>query len=588
MSGRVMMWANMRRGESLAVPAPFDDNSSPYWWYDRIAGWARGWSRTGITDVLFPNPIKGQSGAYRTGDGYNPFDDGDIGSKDQLGRKPTRFGDADQLRRAIAICKANGLNVLLDHVMHQRMGGKNGVYRYVSATGKTNGRFPKDPGCFSPSAPGDTIPPYVPVDPVPDQADNFPFGNPLAPVNSIPKGYVWNGLLQAADWLFRTTGADGARLDDMKGMNVGFMRALMDYGPLRGKFFVAEFASGNPNDLNWWINQVNGRASVADFAFHYNQALRMCNDSTYDMGRLKNTWDTLYQQNPMKAVPFVESMDSDTNGFATIVFNKMLGYALMLTSEGLPCVYIRDYLKEPDCYGLEDGINNLIWCAQMLAGGSTVPRLTNNPRVYVFERMGWGEAPGCLVALSNDYFNPSWHTVTVQTHFGPNAHLHDFTGHNAQDCWTDSQGRAAFGVPPAAGGVGFGVWGPASMQGAVHHAPHPRSTLQDFDGADDLDIGPLDRGSKYIGRVWAEAGTYISMLMEPNTLQGFSTEQRIASPDGLTLVSGKSTHVYGKTKERGWHSLYAQMLTGATPTMPFTLHAEYTAPQTLDVSEFGS
>jgi hypothetical protein len=63
--------------------------------------------------------------------------------------------------------------------------------------------------------------------------------------------------------------------------------------------------------------------------------------------------------------------------------------------------------------------------------GSTVPRLTNNPRVYVFERMGWGEAPGCVVALSNDYFWSGWHTVTVQTHFGPNAHLHDFTGHNA-------------------------------------------------------------------------------------------------------------------------------------------------------------
>jgi alpha-amylase len=588
MSGRVMMWANMRRGESLAVPAPFDDNSSPYWWYDRIAGWARGWSRTGITDVLFPNPIKGQSGAYRTGDGYNPFDDGDIGSKDQLGRKPTRFGDADQLRRAIAICKANGLNVLLDHVMHQRMGGKNGVYRYVSATGKTNGRFPKDPGCFSPSAPGDTIPPYVPVDPVPDQADNFPFGNPLAPVNSIPKGYVWNGLLNAGDWLFRTTGANGARLDDMKGTNIGFIKAFMTYGAMRGKWFFGEYASGNPNDTNWWVSQVDGLSSAADFGFHYARAMAMCNDSTFDMGRLKNNWEAMYQTNPMKAVTFVESMDSDTNGFATIVFNKLLGYALMLTSEGLPCVYIRDYLKEPDCYGLEDEINNLIWCAQMLAGGSTVPRLTNNPRVYVFERMGWGEAPGCVVALSNDYFWSGWHTVTVQTHFGPNAHLHDFTGHNAQDCWTDSQGRATFGVPPAAGGVGFGVWGPASMQGAVHQAPPPRSALQDFDGADDLDIGPLDRGSKYIGRVWAEANTHISMLMEPNILEGFSTEQRITSPGGLTLVSGKSTHVYSKTKERGWHTLYAQMLTGATPTMPFTLHAEYTAPQTLDVSEFGS
>jgi alpha-amylase len=374
----------------------------------------------------------------------------------------------------------------------------------------------------------------------------------------------------------------------MKGMNIGFMKAFMDYGAMKGKWFFGEYASGNPNDLNWWIGQVDGRASATDFGFHYNQAQRMCNDSSYDMSRLKNAWDTLYQQNPMKAVPFVESMDSDTNGFATIVFNKLLGYALMLTSEGLPCIYIRDYLKEPDCYGLEDGINNLVWIAQMLAAGSTVPRLTNNPRVYVFERTGYGDVPGCIVALSNDYFNPSWNTVTVQTHFGPNAHLHDFTGHNAQDCWTDSQGRVTFGVPPAAGGVGFGVWGPASMRGRVHQPPPPRSTLQDFDGADDLDIAALTMSSQYIGRVWAEEGTYISIMMEPQTPDNFACEQRITSPDGTILVSGKSTHVYAKTKARGWHGFYAQMLRGAMSRMPFTLHAEYTAPQTLETSEFGS
>src|SRR6185437_9200906 len=440
MSGRVMLWANFRRGPSLAVPAPYDDNSSPYWWLDRIGSWARGWSRTGITDVLFPNPLKCQGGAGKGDDGYGVFSDYDIGTLNQQGTKPTRFGTGDLLRRAIAICKANGLNVLLDYVPHQRMGGKNGVYRYVSAMGKTNGRFPKDPGCFSPSAPGDTIPPYVHVDPVPDPANNFAFGNPLAPVNSVPKGYVWNGLLEAGDWLFRTTGANGARIDDTKGLAIQFAKAWMTYGAMRGKFFFGEYASGNPNDTNWWVSQVDGLASSFDFGFHYNQAMIMCNDSSFDMSRLKNNWEAMYQTNPMKAVTFVESMDSDTNGFATIVFNKLLGYALMLMSEGLPCVYIRDYLKEPDCYGLEDGINNLIWCAQMLAGGSTVPRLTNNARVYVFERMGWGAAPGCVVALSNDYFYPGWHTVNVQTHFGPGVLLHDFTGHNAQDCWTDSNG----------------------------------------------------------------------------------------------------------------------------------------------------
>jgi hypothetical protein len=66
----------------------------------------------------------------------------------------------------------------------------------------------------------------------------------------------------------------------------------------------------------------------------------MCNDSTFDMRTaLKNNWEAMYQTNPMKAVPFVESMDSDTNGFATIVFNKLLGYALMLGAKAAVRIY---------------------------------------------------------------------------------------------------------------------------------------------------------------------------------------------------------------------------------------------------------
>src|ERR1700756_1716643 len=120
---RIMMWANYRRGGFLPASGPPAGKKTQYWWYDRISNLAHHFASVGQTDVLFPNPVKGQSGSYKTGDGYNPFDHYDIGSKDQEGGVPTRFGTAEQLRRAIAICRANGLNVLLDHVMHQCMGG---------------------------------------------------------------------------------------------------------------------------------------------------------------------------------------------------------------------------------------------------------------------------------------------------------------------------------------------------------------------------------------------------------------------------------------------------------------------------------
>lgn len=585
---RVMMWMNYRRGPSLAVPAPFDDNSSDIWWYDKCALLAHDLAGHGVTDVLFPNPVKGQSGAYRTGDGYNPMDDFDIGSKLQLGRVPTRFGTVEQLRRAIAICRANGINVHIDHVMHQRAGGKDGVYRYFGADGKSlNGRFPKDPGCFSPSAAGDTIPPYVHVDPVPDQADNFAFGNPLAPVNSIPKNYVWDGLLEAGDWVFRTLGVQGARLDDMKGLNVGFINTFMAHGAMNGKFFFGEYASGNPDDLNWYIGQTNGTMSLADFGFHYNRAETMCNDaggSGFWMESLGNRNNALIGTNPMKAVPFVESMDSDTDGFATIVSNKTLGYALLLAGEGLPCIYIRDYLQEPDCYGLKSYIDNLLWCHQALANGPMVTRHSED-KIFVFERTG---DPGLICALSNDVWNPAWHTVTVQTHFGAHVRLHDYTGRNSDDCWTDASGKATFGIPPGANGFGYGIWSRAGL-GQTLNVGHENCT-QEFFGAVDLDTPQALNGSQTLTLIWVEAGRPIESSFTPETDNWTSASRinfLITDPNGALINSGantirdKTVSTGGQATATGWHTL--GLMSSGLPDVgsPWVWKVTYTAPQTI-------
>lgn len=588
---RIMIWANYRRGPSVAVPAPFDDNSSPYWWYDRIASWANGWAVNGGTDVLFPNPVKGQSGAYRTGDGYNPFDDYDIGSKDQLGRKPTRFGDVDQLRRAVAICRANGIAVHIDHVMHQRMGGKAGVYRYIGSDGKTlNGRFPKDPGCFSPSGPNDKIPPYVPVDPVPDQPDNFPFGNPLAPVNSVPAGYVWSGLIEAGDWLFRTLGVQGARLDDMKGTNVGFIKAFMTSSAMKGKFFFGEYASGNRDDTDWWVSQVDGLASTIDFDWHYNAAEPMCNNAgagTFYMGRLKGRG--MIATNPMRAIPFVESMDSDTDGFATIVDNKILAYALLLGGEGLPMIYIRDYLQEPDCYGLKPEIDNLMWCHQNLAHGDTVAR-HGDDKVFVFERTG---DPGLIVTLNNDVWNPAWHTVTVQTNFGPNMQLNDYSGRNSQNEWTDKNGVVTLGIPPGPNGTGYGFWSKAGL--GKPNEVKSFSCTQEFFGAADLDIPPATNGTVLVGRVWAAAGTdmHVSLTADrtnwtPDSTIVFQVLGLDQAPviGGTMGLSSKGADVTNKTVATGWHTIWLLCAVMPDGGSPYSVKITYTAPKHLATEDF--
>jgi alpha-amylase len=101
--------------------------------------------------------LKAGSGADKGADGYSPFDDYDIGSKQQKGSVPTRFGTREQLQRCVAVLRANRLDVYLDMVEHQRIGDiVPFVFRYPGADGTPDiGRFPKDPLNFVPQVPRD-------------------------------------------------------------------------------------------------------------------------------------------------------------------------------------------------------------------------------------------------------------------------------------------------------------------------------------------------------------------------------------------------------------------------------------------------
>ena len=530
---RVLLWCNMRQNSNgqptVAAPAPVDAATPDApWWYDFIAGMAPELAAAGVTDVLFPNPVIGQGAPGPGDDGYNPENDYSIGGNGT----PTRFGNREQFLRAVAICHAHGINVLLDHVMHQRMGGKNGFYTYKSATGAINGRFPKHPSCFrvnSAYAGG------VAEDPVPVPSDDFAFGDELCPVNAQPPKYVWNGLLDAAEWLFNTSGAGGARLDDMKGIAVEFMNAFFDADFAQGKFWFGEYDDGNVDNLDWWVNQVGGRCSVTDFAFQENMAYPMCMQAGGNTG-WRMSWmqgNGYIAKNPMKAVPFVSSMDSETDGWATIVNNKKLGLALLFGGEGLPLGYIRDYLPQPLGYGLGAPMRNMMWVARCLANGST-DVVYADAKSYVFKRTG---SPGLLVALNNDIWSPDWTTVTCRSGFSTGTVLHDYSGKNGQDCRVDGFGNVTFGIPPAANGEGYGFWAPAGLDQSITYAP--RYTSQVIYGATDLDIPPLpSTGTFTIARVWAASGTVLTATLTPDaTGWGNSVEidLTVSGPDGKAL-----------------------------------------------------
>jgi len=58
-----------------------------------------------------------------------------------------------------------------------------------------------------------------------------------------------------------------------------------------------------------------------------------------------------------------------------------------------------------------------------------------------------------------------WRPLTVQTDFGANVHLHDYTGH-ADDQWTDAQGHVTIWLPPNDDGHGYVCYSLAGLDRA--------------------------------------------------------------------------------------------------------------------------
>ena len=330
--------------------------------------------RAGFSAIWLPPPLKGASGSFS--DGYDTFDDYDLGDKDQKGTIPTRYGTREQLERCVAVMRANGLDVYADLVENQRDGDDGHFnFEYLNAFGQQGkGRFPKGPKDFHPNVPED---PGV-------FDDRFQFGRDLAPINGAGR-HLFNGLLDAGDWLTRALDVQGFRLDDVKGVSTEFIPALLNHGAMARKFAVAEFFDGNIGLIESWKNATEHRSAAFDFPLRF-MLQTMCNSpGDFDMGSLDHAG--LAGVDPLGSVTFVENHDTD--GSSPIISNKMLAYAYILTSEGYPCVFYRDYSNDKNCFNLKAEIDPLIRIHEHLAGGATLQRWKDGG-VFAFERMGGG------------------------------------------------------------------------------------------------------------------------------------------------------------------------------------------------------
>jgi alpha-amylase len=555
------------------VSSPGAGNAAAPWWWDHLSAQANALRLSGFTAVWIPPVLKGNSGGYS--DGYDPFDDYDLGSKSQKGAVPTRYGTREQLEKCCAMLRANGLNVYCDIVDNHRDGDSGDWhFQYVDAYGNPNvGRFGKSFYDFHPNVTQD---PDVPL----GNNENFnAFGRDLAPING-PSHWIYNGLEAAGDWLTKALDLQGYRLDDVKGISTDWLLPFLNYGAMSGKFAVGEYYDTNLGSVQYWVStMMQGRSSAFDFPLR-DQLKNMCNNpASFDMSTLDHAG--LAGQDPFHAVTFVENHDTDRSD--PIVQNKALAYAYILTSEGYPCVFYKDYSTDSGCYGMASTIENLVWIHEKLASGTTVQRWKNN-QVFVYERQG---GPHLLVGLNNNIgYN---YVLSCATGFGPNVVLHDYTGH-APDVTTDGGGNVTLNLPPAVNGQGYVCY---SVPGYTGGFPVSNlSTTQEYAGAQDLDIRPADNTAYVkVCRVYAVGGQPISGALTFDTT-GWTGRTQITleldDPRGKALArrsyfakTAQGATIGVKAGVTGYYTFrirsYNTPTANAKPA--YWLRATYTAPE---------
>jgi alpha-amylase len=411
------------------------------------------------------------------------------------------------------------------------------------------------------------------------------FGPDLAHISSKPPGYVLQNLNAAVLWQCNALDVQGLRLDHVQGISTDYLKQFLNLETLRGKFAVGEFWDGSRSHIHDWIQKpewMNNRSSAFDFPLYF-MLLSMSNDQHFYMGNLDHAG--LAGIDPFHTVTFVENHDTESRrdliGKNIQPNDKPLAYAYILTSEGFPCVFYKDYSKDPGCLGdrLNHIIVNLMWIHQNIADGPTLQRWKDSG-VFAYERLGGSHL---FVGLNKD--KHASRTIHVDTGFPPNTLLHDYTGHGP-DIRTSANRSVTLNIPRNTDGLGYVCYSLPGIAGGFANAP--ASVTQVFEGAQDLDIKPAHADKSIrVFRIWAEANQEVAATLnfETNGWGPSTTMLLSAHPSG----SAASTKIYSgsdsgqtltfETGSQGWCT-FNLSLQNADPGLKtnYKLSATYRAP----------
>jgi alpha-amylase len=388
-------------------------------WWNTVEGKVDDWANAGMTAIWLPPVSKAQNGPFSMG--YDPFDYFDFGEYNQMGSTETRFGSRTELEDLIAESHNNGLDVYADIVLNHNSGGAREYNPFTGDSTWTDfnpasGKFFRSSTDFHPN---NVV-----------QNDEGIFGGfpDLSHSQTYVQDWLWNRSDGVGKYYKNTMGFDGWRFDYVKGFGPW---VVSNWNSNVGGFSVGELWDSNVNLLEGWANSAN--SSVFDFACYYKM------DEAFDGGNLSKLYDDMmWKRNPFKAVTFVANHDTD------IIWEKMLAYSYILTHEGYPCIFYRDYEEWLN----KERLDNLIWIHNNKAVGSTTILYADNDE-YVARRNG---NPGLVVYINN---SNSWQERWVETNWS-STQIKDYTGHSNWYPWTQSGKWVKIQVPPKS----YSIWSP--------------------------------------------------------------------------------------------------------------------------------
>lgn len=526
-------------------------------------------------------------------------------------------------------------------------------FRYVSftkpASSETsanylarNGRWPKNYQNFYPN-PGNNFYNTGDWDAVlfgPDVSfESSAFGQSTnATYNPIQvSNHMRNGARDWLIWYKKQTGADGFRFDAAKNYPFYALQDVLFNAKYNASwangganlYAVGEYVGGG-NELDTWINNVktsNGGSEdmVGTFDFGLRSELKNVTSSngSYDLGTLPGK----QQNNRYRTVPFVNNHDTfrpqvdasgnyigwnsgnELGGGHIEPFDARLAlcYAVAFAVDGSPQVFFEDLFNVGNTgkrfthtpkslvdLPVRDDIANIIWCHQKLNFKKGFYKVrSQNPDLLIVER-GYNVGPENSYAIIgvNDSYN-TWQNANIQTDFGPNVQLHDYSGANSNDIYTDGNGRVTIFVPPCDGSnirKGYTIWGKAGVSGGF--APAQRSTTQEWEMADDLGDnatlslkqgGSLPANSiteRIVGKVFSESGKLITVNVYPVNASS-NTTVRIYNSSNASVATiagvGNTTLTYN-APSTGYYTIKLRHTTATFPKQNAYVKVNYTAP----------